>query len=279
MPIDTSRASADARHASRLPGGRRGPLARARAGVAAVARAADPRLRRRAARRPGTLAGAATDAGLDPASLSAGARSEDVTAAVEEDKALARRADAGRARARPQARQLVRRAALYVPELRDRARHRRRSDRRARLSVLQRLRRDPGQPRARPRASRAARVGWRRCCAGPGSRWPPRRSPCCAGIEVADAREALGRVATERHVGADGFWSLRPLSSIAICSRMSRPSWAPPSMPVREDHVADLLRVDLGQHRQRRAPVVLLERAGHDAPQPASGMRLRRSRC
>jgi predicted DsbA family dithiol-disulfide isomerase len=28
------------------------------------------------------------------------------------------------------------------------------------------------------------------------------------GIEVADAREALGRVATERHVGADGFWSL-----------------------------------------------------------------------
>src|SRR4051812_5746976 len=29
-----------------------------------------------------------------------------------------------------------------------------------------------------------------------------------AGLEVWEAREALGRVATERHVGADGFWSL-----------------------------------------------------------------------
>ena len=29
-----------------------------------------------------------------------------------------------------------------------------------------------------------------------------------AGLEVWEAREALGRVATERHVGADGFWSM-----------------------------------------------------------------------
>jgi len=29
-----------------------------------------------------------------------------------------------------------------------------------------------------------------------------------AGLEVWEARDALGRVATERHVGADGFWSL-----------------------------------------------------------------------
>ena len=28
------------------------------------------------------------------------------------------------------------------------------------------------------------------------------------GLELWQAREALGRVATERHVGADGFWSL-----------------------------------------------------------------------
>lgn len=28
------------------------------------------------------------------------------------------------------------------------------------------------------------------------------------GIGLADAREELGRVATETHVGADGFWSL-----------------------------------------------------------------------
>jgi hypothetical protein len=28
------------------------------------------------------------------------------------------------------------------------------------------------------------------------------------GLSVPAAREALGRVATERHVGADGFWSL-----------------------------------------------------------------------
>jgi predicted DsbA family dithiol-disulfide isomerase len=31
-----------------------------------------------------------------------------------------------------------------------------------------------------------------------------------AGLERADAREALGRVASERHVGADGFWTLSP---------------------------------------------------------------------
>jgi predicted DsbA family dithiol-disulfide isomerase len=30
-----------------------------------------------------------------------------------------------------------------------------------------------------------------------------------ADIDQADAREQLGRVATERHVGSDGFWSLR----------------------------------------------------------------------
>ena len=29
------------------------------------------------------------------------------------------------------------------------------------------------------------------------------------GLSLPEARQALGRVATERHVGADGFWSLR----------------------------------------------------------------------
>jgi hypothetical protein len=29
-----------------------------------------------------------------------------------------------------------------------------------------------------------------------------------AGIDQPDARERLGRVATERHVGSDGFWTL-----------------------------------------------------------------------
>ena len=28
------------------------------------------------------------------------------------------------------------------------------------------------------------------------------------GIDFAEARERLGRVADEHHVGADGFWSL-----------------------------------------------------------------------
>ena len=28
------------------------------------------------------------------------------------------------------------------------------------------------------------------------------------GLSLPEARQALGRVATERHVGADGFWSL-----------------------------------------------------------------------
>ena len=34
------------------------------------------------------------------------------------------------------------------------------------------------------------------------------------GIDVPHAREALGRVATERHVGADGFWTL-PAGGVA----------------------------------------------------------------
>ena len=85
---------------------------------------------------------------------------------------------------------------------------RRRPDRRARLPAVRRLRRDPGQPGARPRAPRAARRAWRRCSLGglpaglQGGRGAVRAS------RSGEAREALGRVATERHVGADGFWSL-----------------------------------------------------------------------
>ena len=43
---------------------------------------------------------------------------------------------------------------------------------------------------------------------GRARRWPPRRSPSCATSTQPDARERLGRVAIEEHVGADGFWSL-----------------------------------------------------------------------
>jgi predicted DsbA family dithiol-disulfide isomerase len=44
--------------------------------------------------------------------------------------------------------------------------------------------------------------------------WAPgllatREVAAVADLELDEAREALGRVATERHVGADGFWTLR----------------------------------------------------------------------
>ena len=73
---------------------------------------------------------------------------------LERDATDARAAEPGGARPRPQARQLVRRPALHLPELRDHAALRRGHDRRPRLPAVRRLRRDPRQPRPRTRATR-----------------------------------------------------------------------------------------------------------------------------
>ena len=118
------------------------------------------------------------------------------------------RADARRARARPQAGQLVGRPALHLPVLRDRPRRRRRPHRRAGLSAVRRLRRDHGQPRPRPRPPRPAADGRGGPRAGPARRWPPRRSPSSATSASPTRASALGRVAQEQHLGADGLWTL-----------------------------------------------------------------------
>ena len=41
-----------------------------------------------------------------------------------------------------------------------------------------------------------------------GSPLATREVALLAGLEPEEAREQLGRIATERHVGADGFWTL-----------------------------------------------------------------------
>ena len=61
----------------------------------------------------------------------------------------------------------------------------------------------PGLDRRDAAASRS-----RRCCAGRARRWPRKEVAVVCDIRFADARERLGRVAVEQHVGADGFWTL-----------------------------------------------------------------------
>jgi hypothetical protein len=60
----------------------------------------------------------------------------------------------------------------------------------------------PGTGRRPPPADVADVLRWA------GSPLATREVALVAGIDQADARERLGRVATERHVGSDGFWSL-----------------------------------------------------------------------
>ena len=88
--------------------------------------------------------------------------------------------DRRRPRARREARQLVGRAALHVPELRDRARRGRREDRGARVPAVRRLRRRDGEPRAGRRPAGPGRSRSRRSSRGPARRWRRRRSRWCA---------------------------------------------------------------------------------------------------
>src|SRR4051794_31272421 len=96
---------------------------------------------------PETIAGAATDAAIDPAELHTWTAPAEAQPALREDMVAARH-DRGRARARREARELVGRPALHVPELRDRARLRRRADRGAGLPAVRGLRRRHREPRA-----------------------------------------------------------------------------------------------------------------------------------
>ena len=70
------------------------------------------------------------------------------------------------------------------------------------------------------------------------------------------------------------------LSSIAICSRMSRPSWAPDSMPVPMIMSRISLAVDAGQHVQARArPSSRSSNVQVTSAGAAPRARPRRSRC
>ena len=156
---------------------------------------------------PATIAGAALDGGLDPEALSGWAAGDDVTAALEEDKALARAPTLA-------ARVLDHKLANWS------------GGRRYTCPSYEILRLSDGVRIAVPGfqpfsvydvilANLVPDLGRR---IPPGSveevlRWAgtplaSKEVAVLCGLEVSEAREALGRAATERHVGADGFWSL-----------------------------------------------------------------------
>jgi predicted DsbA family dithiol-disulfide isomerase len=156
---------------------------------------------------PETIAGAAADAGLDHVSLEAWMTGEDVRAAVEQDKALARAP-------MPAARVLDHKLANWSGGMRYTCPSYeivRQSDG-VRIAVpgfqpfavydtiLANLVPDLG--RRVPPSGVTEVLDWARIPLA------SKEVAVVAGMEVSEAREALGRVATERHVGADGFWSL-----------------------------------------------------------------------
>jgi hypothetical protein len=156
---------------------------------------------------PQTIAGAALDGGLDAEALTAWASGDDVTAAVEEDKALARAP-------MPAARVLDHKLANWS------------GGRRYTCPSYEILRLSDGVRIAVPgfQPFSSYDVILANLVPDLGRRIPPdgvegvlrwagmplasKEVAVLCGLEVWEAREALGRVATERHVGADGFWSL-----------------------------------------------------------------------
>jgi predicted DsbA family dithiol-disulfide isomerase len=154
-----------------------------------------------------TIAGAALDGGLDAEALAGWAAGDDVTAAIEEDKALARAP-------MPAARVLDHKLANWS------------GGRRYTCPSYEILRLSDGVRIAVPGfqpfssydvilANLVPDLGRRIPPQGVGDvlRWAgmplaSKEVAVLCGLEVWEAREALGRVATERHVGADGFWSL-----------------------------------------------------------------------
>ena len=156
---------------------------------------------------PETIAGAARDAGLDPDVLGSWVTGDDVRAAVEEDKALARAPIpaarvldhklanwSGGMRYTCPSYEIVRKSdgvRIAVPGFQPFAVY---------DTILANLVPDLG--RRVPPSGVAEVLAWA------GFPLASKEVAVVAGLEVWEAREALGRVATERHVGADGFWSL-----------------------------------------------------------------------
>lgn len=156
---------------------------------------------------PETLAGAAADAGIDPAELERWTAGEDVAAALAEDKALARDPSAaalvlshklagwsGGMRYTCPSYELERVADgthLSVPGFQPWPAYDL-----ALANLLPDVERRPA-PESVEEVLRWA-----------GYPLASREVGEVCGLDLFAAREALGRVATERHVGADGYWSL-----------------------------------------------------------------------
>lgn len=155
---------------------------------------------------PATLEGAAADAGLDVAQLRGWMREADVEAALDEDRAAAREPipaarvlderlanwSGGRRYTCPSY-EIVRRSdgvRIAVPGFQPFA---------AYDVVLANL--VPGSERRDPPASVLEVLEWA------GEPLATREVAVVCDIGHDEAREALGRVATERHVGFDGLWS------------------------------------------------------------------------
>src|SRR4051794_11069900 len=156
---------------------------------------------------PETIAGAARDVGLDPADLARWGAGDDVRVAPEEDKAKSREPlpaarvldhklanwSGGRRYTCPSY-EIVRRSdgvRIAVPGFQPFA---------AYDVVLANL--VPGLDRREPPASVEEVLRWA------GTPLASKEVAVVCDIEVADARERLGAVAVEQHVGADGFWAL-----------------------------------------------------------------------
>jgi 2-hydroxychromene-2-carboxylate isomerase len=156
---------------------------------------------------PETIAGAARDAGLDPEALSAWTADEDVRAALEQDKALARWP-------LPAAEVLAHKLARWDGGLRYTCPSydivRPRDGQRAVAPGFQPFATYevllanllPTAGRREPPESVAEVLEWA------GEPLATKEVAEVCGLSVADARAALARVANERPVGDDGFWSL-----------------------------------------------------------------------
>lgn len=154
-----------------------------------------------------TIDGAATDAGIDPAVLATWIRADDVLEAIEADKAAARRPmpaarildhklanwSGGRRYTCPsyEISPTDRDVTISVPGFQPFA---------AYDTILANL--VPGLDRREPPASVEEVLEWA------GFPLATREVAVVCDIDHAEARQELGRVATERHVGADGFWSI-----------------------------------------------------------------------
>ena len=156
---------------------------------------------------PQTIAGAARDAGLDPAQLEVWMREEEVEAALREDMAAAREPltaarvldhklanwSGGRRYTCPSY-EIVRVSdgvRIAVPGFQPWA-----------VYDVVTANLVPGVDRRQPPDSVEQVLEWT------GTPLATKEVAVVCDIDFADARERLGRVAEERHVGADGFWTL-----------------------------------------------------------------------